>query len=101
MRSMEESTGMSLKEAVEMGEYEPKVLKGYKEWKDLTRNIQWQLIRQGLKRRRELLRTNYAEVFNQIDFSKKPHLAQALKNIEKQLDKLQEEEEKLQVEYSV
>lgn len=35
-----------------------------------------------------------------LDFRLKPHLRDALKNIEKQLERLQEDKEKLYVEYS-
>lgn len=91
---------INLEKAVEMGEYDPGYLSGFVEWHNLTKNMQWQYIRRGIQNRRRLLRLNYAEIFNQLDFSKKPELANALGNIQKQIEELQKEEERLQVEYS-
>lgn len=42
----------------------------------------------------------WAEITNMLDFRLKPYLRDALKNIEKQLERLQEDKEKLYVEYS-
>jgi hypothetical protein len=47
------------------------------------------------------LQVQWAEINNQIDFSQKPHLKLALKNIEKQTTDLTKDEEKYQVEYSI
>ena len=92
---------VSLKEAVEMGEYDPNYLSTFAEWQKMSKNMQWQMIRKALKRRAFLLRVNYAEIFNQLDFSKKPELKQALENVQKQIEKLQDEEARLQLKYSI
>lgn len=91
---------MTLQKAVDMGEYDPDFLATFPEWHQLSRHLQWVMIREGLKVRTGQLRVHWAEMVNQPDFSKKPYLALALKNIEKQLEGLQYDEEKLQVEYS-
>ena len=92
---------MTLQKAVDLGEYDPDFLSTFPEWHQLSRHIQWEMIRSGLKNRTRQLRIHWAEISNQPDFSKKPHLAMAMKNIQKQLEELQVNEEKLQVEYSM
>lgn len=94
------SAVMTLQKAIDMGEYDPDFLATFPEWHQLSRHIQWEMIRQSLKNRTRQLRIHWAEVSNQPDFSQKPHLAMAMKNIQKQLEELQIDEEKLQVEYS-
>ncbi len=95
------ASGIALGKAIDMGEYNPDYLATFPEWFSLSRHVQWVMIRQGLKNRTVQLRVHWAEVVNQPDFSKKPYLKIALKNIEDQLKKLQSDEERLQVEYSV
>ncbi len=92
---------MTLQKAIDMGEYNPDFLATFPEWHQLSRHIQWEMIRDGLQNRRRQLRIHWAEIANQPDFSKKPQLHKALKNIEKQLDELQTDEERLQIEYSI
>lgn len=94
-------SGITLQRAIDMGEYDPDYLATFAEWHGLSRNMQWQMIHDALKNRRKLLNRNWAEIVNQPDFSKKPYLNVALRNIESQLKKLQVDEEKLQVEYSM
>jgi len=98
---MQAISGITLEKAIEMGEYDPDFLATFPEWLSLSRHVQWVMIRQGLKNRTRQLRVNWAEVVNQPDFSKKPYLKVALRNIEDQLKKIQTDEEKLQVEYSM
>ena len=92
---------MTLQKAVDLGEYDPDYLSIFPEWGQLSRHVQWQMVREALHNRRKQLMVQWAEVANQPDLSKKPHLALAMKNIQKHLDHLQGEEEKLQVEYSI
>ena len=95
-----EKPEISLKEAIEMGEYNPEYLSTFSEWQKSTKNMQWQMIKKALRNRKRLLRLNYAEIFNQLDFSKKPGLKKALKNVQKQIEKMQSEEDRLLLEYS-
>ena len=97
---LKQNESVSLKEAIEMGEYDPKYLQSFAEWQKMSKNMQWQMIRKALKNRQRLLRLNYAEIFNQLDFSKKPELKIAMENIQKQIENLQKDEEGLQLEYS-
>ncbi|GAB4218644.1 MAG: hypothetical protein Fur009_0420 [Candidatus Microgenomates bacterium] len=90
----------NLKDAVNLGEYDPEYLKNFPEWHDLSAYIQWQLIRRALDIRRKQLLTHWAELNNTLELSKKPHVQQAMKNVEKQLQKLMEDQERLYVEYS-
>jgi len=91
---------MTLEKAVELGEYDPKYLSIFPEWHTLSRHLQFQFIRRGLERRRQHLRVQWAEINNVLDFRLKPHLKEALLNIQKQLKELDKDEERLYLEYS-
>lgn len=91
---------MSLQKAVELGEYDPEFLSGFPEWHSLSPHAQLQYIRQALDNRERQLVVQWAEISNVIDFSKKPHLDEALKNIESQRKKVNTDREKLYIEYS-
>ncbi len=93
--------GLTLEKAVELGEYHPDFLATFPEWQQFSRIIQWEYIRRALKNRRHQLLVHWAEINNQIDFSKKPHLQQALDNLQKQLAIVMTDEEKYQVEYTI
>lgn len=90
----------SFEKMIEMGEYNPKKLQSYDEWKTLSRHVQFQYIRTAIENRRKNLLTQWAETSTVLDFSKKPELAQALKNIESQLKDIEVDRERLFIEYS-
>lgn len=94
------STLITLQKAVEMGEYEPKFLSGFAEWHSLSRHAQFEFIRQALDNRRRHLVSQWAELNNVLDFSKKPYLKQGLKNLEEQMKVLDADRERLYLEYS-
>lgn len=94
------SAKMTLQKAVELGEYNPDFLSTFPEWHTLSRHVQFQFIRQALDNRHRHLIVQWAEINNLLDFSKKPELKEALKNIEKQLNELEKDKEKLYLEYS-
>jgi hypothetical protein len=91
---------MTLQKAVDMGEYDPKFLATFPEWHTLSRHVQFQFIRTAIENRRRHLVVQYAEINNILNFSKKPHLTDALRNIEKQLKLIESDREELFVEYS-
>ncbi len=93
-------TPLNLKEAIELGEYDPTFLSNYPEWRTLSRHVQFEYVRKGLDNRNKQLLLQWAEVNNILDFSKKPELKGALKNIEKQMSDLTKERERLYLEYS-
>jgi hypothetical protein len=84
-----------------MGEYDPEYLATFPEWHSLSRHVQFQHIRTALDNRRRQFLTQWAEINNVLDFRTKPHLQEALRNIEKQNTKLDEDWERLYLEYSV
>lgn len=94
------SPTMSLQKAVDMGEYNPDFLATFPEWHTLSKHLQLQYIRQGLDNRRRHLIVQWAEINNVLDFRTKPHLKVALRNIEKQIKKLDSDMEKIYLEYS-
>lgn len=98
--SQSSSQIMTLAKAIELGEYDPSYLSRFEEWSKLSRHSQFELIREALKNRTSQLAMQWSEVNNILDFSKKPHLKQALENIEKQRAKVLEDQDKLYVEYS-
>ena len=94
------TTTMTLQKAIDMGEYDPEYLSTFPEWLNLSLHIQFQYIREALDNRHRHLITQWAEINNMLYFSLKPHLADALGNIQKQLKKLDRDREKLYLEYS-
>lgn len=91
---------LTLKQAVDFGEYNPHYLAKFPEWNTLSTHIQWELIRKALDIRHRQLITHYAELSNALNFSKKPEVQKALINVEKQLKILADDKEQLYVEYS-
>lgn len=94
------SSKMTLKKAIDFGEYDPDYLSTFAEWHTLSRHIKFLYIRIAIENRRKNLLMQYAEINNMLDFSKKPHLSDALRNIEKQLKTVEVDRERLFVEYS-
>ncbi|HVZ58920.1 MAG TPA: hypothetical protein VG935_04180 [Patescibacteria group bacterium] len=92
---------LTLQKAIELGEYDPEYLGQFPEWHTLTRHIQFEYIRTALDNRNKQLIRQWAEITNVLDFSQKPHLKEALHNIEAQLEKLKQDKEDLYVKYSV
>jgi hypothetical protein len=95
------SPTMTLQKAIDMGEYDPDYLSTFPEWHTLSRHIQFEHIRTALENRNRQLLTQWAEINNMLDFRLKPHLKEALANIEKQWRKLRLDREKLYAEYSL
>lgn len=94
------STFKTLEQAVQAGEYHPEILSGFEEWNELSRIMQFHLIRKACDIRHRDLVAQYAEVTNVLDFSKKPELKIVLDNIQRNIHELAAEKEKLYVEYS-
>lgn len=95
-----QKTNISLQQAIDFGEYDPKSLSNFTEWHTLSTHIQFQLVRKALEIRHKQLITQYAEINNVLDFSKKPHILVALKNVERQISELMKDRERLYVEFS-
>ena len=91
---------MTLQKAIEMGEYDVSFLSTFPEWYTLSRHVQIQYIKQAMNNRQRQLDLSWAEIVNVIDFSKKPHLKEALKNIEERWKKLRQDKEILYTESS-
>ena len=91
---------MSLQQAIDLGEYRPEYLANFAEWHALSIYIQFQMIRQALEIRHRQLITQYAELNNVLDLRNKPHVQQAIKNVEKQLRMFEQDREELFVQYS-
>ncbi len=94
------SQTMTLQKAIDMGEYDPEFLSTFVEWHTYSKHIQFEYIRKALDNRNRQLIVQWAEINNMLDFRLKPQLAEALKNIEKQIKKLDKDREQLYFEYS-
>lgn len=90
----------TLEKAISLGEYNTKVLDKFSEFKDLSRHAQFQLIDEALHNKEKHLWKQWADINNQLNFSKKPYLAEGLSNIQKQIDRLHDDQERLLLEYS-
>ena len=77
---------MTLQRAIELGEYDPEFLSKF--------------IRNGLDNRERQLVVQWSEINNVLDFRLKPQMREALRNIERQLDKVHSDRERLYLEYS-
>lgn len=97
---MSDKTDISFKEAISMGEYDPKFLKNFPEWEKFSKHTQLQYIRKAMENRRHQLLEQWAEVYNTLDFSEKPHLLKIADKIKKQLDQLEEDRERLYMEFT-
>ncbi len=91
---------LSFKEAIDLGKYDDEFLSQYDEWKKMDNQLKFQFISQAIKNRRYQLRLQWANLANQLNFSKKPQLAQAQKKVEHALKLLDEDEEVLMIEYA-
>jgi len=94
------TTYLTLPKAIEFGQYEPEYLATFPEWHKLNKHSQFELIKQGLDNRRRQLTKQWAEINNVLDFSKKPYLRAALRNLEKRMEDLNNDRERLYVDYS-
>ncbi len=97
------STGgsfITLQKAIELGEYEPMVLARFDEWHKLSIHAQFQLVRKGLDNREHQIVSEWAEVNNVLDFSKKPELQPVLRNLEAQRKKILRDRERLYIEFT-
>lgn len=91
---------ISFREAIALGKYDPKFLEQFPEWNSFDAQIQYQFINKAIQNRRKQLRLQWAELANQLDFSQKPHLKAAQGKVEKAIRDLNEDEERLIVEYA-
>lgn len=93
-------SGLTLQQAIEFGEYDPKYLANFAEWHNLSVHVQWQLIKKALNNRHSQLITQYSELNNVLDLRLKPDVQAAMKNVEKRLKDFERDRERLYVEYS-
>lgn len=91
---------MSFKEAIKLGEYDPKFLSSYEEWNSMSPHAQLQIIREGMDNRRKQLLMQWAELDRAIDARIKPELGVAKKNIERHLKKIEDDREKYYLEFT-
>ncbi len=99
-RSQKQTQSITLQQAIDYGEYDPRHLANFSEWHTLSPHIRWQLVRKALDIRQRQLITQYAELNNALDLRLKPHIHEAMKNVEKQLSDLARDREDLYVEFS-
>ncbi len=90
----------TLKDAVRMGEFEPEFLTQFEDWNELTRNMQFQYIREAIENRRKILLQQYVALYNTLNFSQNPELQKACDNNVAQLEAMMKRKEELYVEYS-
>lgn len=98
---MNETTSpLTFKESIQLGKYDETYLSQYQEWVDMDDHLRFQFISQALQNRRRQLRIQWANLANQMDFSKKPYLTEAQQKVEQALRDLSDDEEKLMVKYA-
>jgi hypothetical protein len=91
---------ITLKEAVDLGEYDPNYLAKFPEWNDLTNHIQLEYIRRAIENRRRQLVVQWAQINNVLDFHAKPELKEVLDKISDQIRQLDRDQEKIWIEWA-
>ena len=91
---------LTFKEAIDMGKYQEEYLAQYDEWQQMDDHIRFQFISKAIANKRLQLRIQWANLANNLDFSKKPHLKAAQKKVEDAIHDLNDDEEELQVKYA-
>lgn len=91
---------ITLKDAINLGEYNPEYLSAFAEWHTLSPYVQLQYLKQAMDNRVRNLTLQWAEINNVLDFRLKPELKTALSNIESQVKKIEADREKIYLEYS-
>lgn len=97
---MDQSPPLTFEKAIEMGEYHPEYLSQYPQWSGYPRHIQFEYIQRALVNRRKQLLNQWMTINMANDYTIKPHLQEASANIDKQLENLRIDKERLYVEYS-
>lgn len=100
MSVYKQSKSNTFQEAIDLGEYDLKLLSQYPEWKGLSSHAQFQKVREAIDNRRHQLLTQYAEINNMLDFRLKPELNDALNKIKEKLDKLEQDREDLYIKFA-
>lgn len=90
----------NLKEAINLGEFEPEVLEKYPEWEKLSNYARFEMVRQGLENRRRQLFKKWGEVVNFTGDFPNASRQETKENIERQLEALRADKERLYNEYS-
>ncbi len=98
-KSIKTSNKITLQKAIDMGEYDPDYLSTFSEWQDLSKHMQFQFIKTALENRRRQLLLQYADISNVLNFRLKPELKITLDNIHQQIKKLDDDFEKISMEY--
>lgn len=91
---------LTLEKAIELGEHDPNFLSNFPEWHDLSRHVQFQLIRKALENIYRQLVTQYAELSNVLDLRNKPEIRKAMDNVDAQIKILRKDKEMLYAQYS-
>lgn len=97
---MKKSNHINFEQAIDFGEYQPEILSEFEEWKGFTSYTQLQFILKGIENRRKRLTAQIADMYNVLDFSLKPEAKEAAEQLLKLLKKVEEDKEKLTIEYS-
>lgn len=92
--------GLTFEKAIELGEYHPEYLSQFPVWDTLSRFMQFEFITQALANRRKQLLRQWMEINRANDFRLKPHLMEASRNVEAQLEILRKEKEVLYTQFS-
>jgi hypothetical protein len=90
----------TLRQAIEYGEYDIEYLSTFPEWHTLSRHIQFEYLCEALENRRKQLLQHWAIINRTSNWSTRDDLKEASKNIEKQLDQVERDRERIMIEYS-
>ncbi len=91
---------LTLEKVIALGEFEPEVLAKYPEWEKLSNSARFEMIRQGLEKRRQRLFNMWCDVVNFIGDFPQADRQETRENLERQLQTLRADKERLYNEYS-
>lgn len=90
---------LTLRQAIEYGEYDVGYLATFPEWHTLPSYVQMEYVNEAINNRRSKLLAHWAYINRTSDWSLRDDLKQASKKIEEQLNKIEKDRQRILVEY--
>ncbi|MCS7092082.1 MAG: hypothetical protein NZM26_01880 [Patescibacteria group bacterium] len=92
-------TALTLRQAIEYGEYDVAYLSTFPEWHELPKHIQFEYLNEAMDNRRKQLLQHWAYINRTSNWSVRDDLKEISAGIEKQLDELERDRQKIMAEY--
>ncbi|MCX7928740.1 MAG: hypothetical protein N2558_03590 [Patescibacteria group bacterium] len=90
---------ITLRQAIEYGEYDVTYLSTFPEWHELPKHMQFEYLNEAMDNRRKQLLQHWAYINRTSNWSVRDDLKEISAGIEKQLDELERDRQKIMAEY--